>query len=82
MDGGRSAARETGAKRASGERRGIMKTQAQKTVPLGELVRIVFDKAAQYSLDPKEVASLATKTVARMLCRGRNFTPSQPSLAQ
>ena len=70
---------ETGAKRASQERQKIVKTQSQKTVPLGELILTVFDKAAQYSLDPREVSHLATQTVAHILLRGRNLAVSRPS---
>ncbi len=56
-----------------------MKTQSQKTVPLGELILTVFDKAAQYSLDPREVSHLATQTVAHILLRGRNLAVARPS---
>jgi hypothetical protein len=38
-----------------------------KTVPLGELILTVFDKAAQYSADPREVSRLATQTISHML---------------
>jgi hypothetical protein len=44
-----------------------MRTQTTKTVPLGDLVVTVFDKAAQYSADPQEVSRLATHTISRML---------------
>ena len=43
----------------------------RKAVPLGELVLAVFDEAAQYSPDPREVSRLATKAVANMLRRAR-----------
>jgi hypothetical protein len=42
-----------------------------KTVPLGELILAVFDRAATYSTDPREVARLATQAVARMLGRAQ-----------
>jgi hypothetical protein len=44
-----------------------MRTQITKTVPLGDLVLTVFDKAAQYSADPQEVSRLATQTISHML---------------
>ncbi len=44
-----------------------MRTQIPKTVPLGELILTVFDKAAQYSADPQEISRLATQTVSHML---------------
>lgn len=56
-----------------------MKTQTQQTVPLGELILTVFDHAAQFSVDPKEVSHLATETVAHMLWRGGNFAEPRPS---
>jgi hypothetical protein len=60
------------------ERQRIMKTQSQMTVPLGDLILTVFDKAAQYSLDPQEVSLLATQTVAHMLLRGRSLATPRP----
>ncbi len=59
-----------------------MKTDTQKTVPLGELILTVFDKAAQFSLDPQEVSRLATQTVAHMLLRGRSPDGLAAVLAQ
>jgi hypothetical protein len=56
-----------------------VKSEIQKTVPLGELILTVFDKAAQYSRDPREVSRLATQTLAHMLLRDRNLTVSRPS---
>jgi hypothetical protein len=67
------------AERSSQERQKAVKTQTQKTVSLGELILTVFDKAAQYSLDPREVSRLATQTVAQMLWRGRKLTTPRPS---
>ena len=49
-------------------KKGIQMTNATpRTVPLGELVLTVFDKAAQYSADPREVSLLATQTISHML---------------
>jgi hypothetical protein len=59
--------------------RRIVKNQTQQTVSLGELILAVFDNAAQFSLDPREVSRLATETVAHMLWRGGNFVGAQPS---
>ncbi len=70
---------ESGVERTSQERQKTVKTQIQKTVPLGELILTVFDKAAQYSLDPREVSRLATRTVAHMLSRGRRLVIPPPS---
>jgi hypothetical protein len=44
-----------------------MKTQIPNTVALGELILTVFDKAAEFSADPREVSRLATQTIAHML---------------
>ena len=52
-----------------------MKDKTKQTVTIGDLILTVFDKAAQFSLDPKEVSRLATQTVAHMLLRGRNVVP-------
>jgi hypothetical protein len=46
-----------------------MKNQTRKTVPLGELILAVFDRAAQYSTNPQEVSRLATQAVSHMLWR-------------
>jgi hypothetical protein len=59
--------------------RRIVKNQTQQTVSLGELILAVFDNAAQFSLDPREVSRLATETVAHMLWRGGNFAGAQAS---
>jgi hypothetical protein len=48
-----------------------MRTQVNKTAQLGELVVAVFDKAAHYSSDPREVSRLATRAVAHILRRAR-----------
>jgi hypothetical protein len=39
----------------------------RKSAQLGEVVATAYDKAAQYSADPKVVARLATQAVAFML---------------
>ena len=51
-----------------------MKTKVPKIVPLGELVLAVFDKAGQYSADPREVSRLAARTVSHMLLRAPKLT--------
>jgi hypothetical protein len=54
-----------------------MKTTAHKTAQLGDLVVAAFDKAAQYSTDPREVSRLATRAVMHMLLRARE----EPSIS-
>ena len=44
-----------------------MKATLRKTAELGELVVAAFDTAAHYSTNPREVARLATRSVAHML---------------
>ena len=51
-----------------------METQVPKTVALGELILAVFDKAAQYSADPREVSRLATQAVSHMLRQAPRLT--------
>jgi hypothetical protein len=51
---------------------------------LGELVVAVFDIAAQYSTDPREVSRLATRVVmqiVRRACKARVARPSPTALA-
>jgi hypothetical protein len=48
-----------------------MRTHAHTTTPLGQLVAAVFDEAALYSDNPREVSRLATKAVAHLLERLR-----------
>ena len=50
-----------------------MRTNIHKTVELGDLVVAVFDAAARYSTDPREVSRLATKAVKLMLRRARKL---------
>jgi hypothetical protein len=49
-----------------------MNDRIQVTLPLGELVAAVFDRAATYSKDQREVSRLATMTVMHMLRRARS----------
>jgi hypothetical protein len=70
----------TTAERADQERRQDMKKHIRKTVPLGELILAVFDKAAQYSADPREISRLATQTVSQMLWHAHQVTSSQSLL--
>ena len=42
-------------------------TNTHGEITVGDLVAAVFDAAAQYSSDPKEVSRLATQTVMHML---------------
>ena len=58
-----------------------MRTQIPKTVPLGELILTVFDKAAEYSADPREVSRLAAQTVSHMLWHARRLKSSRQPLA-
>jgi uncharacterized protein (DUF2141 family) len=53
-----------------------MRTQVQRTAQLGELVVAVFDRAAHYSADPREVSRLATQAVAHILRRARKTSIS------
>ena len=60
-----------------------MKTNARKTAPLGELIVAVFDNAARYSTDPREVSRLATEAVMNILGRARQtLTPPLPRTAR
>jgi hypothetical protein len=53
-----------------------MRTQVHKTAQFGELVVAAFDRAADYSTDPREVSRLATQAVAHILRRARNTSIS------
>jgi hypothetical protein len=55
-----------------------MKTDVRKTAQLGELVAAVFDSAACYSADPREVSRLATSAVIAML-RQAQTVPTLPT---
>jgi hypothetical protein len=48
-----------------------MTTDVHKTTQLGELVVAVFDEAARYSADSREVSRLATRAVSRIVRRSR-----------
>ena len=48
-----------------------MRTHARTAAPLGQLVAAVFDEAALYSDNPREVSHLATKAVVHLLERLR-----------
>lgn len=52
-----------------------MKTHVQKRVVLGDLVVAMFDEAANYSTDPREVSRLATWAVNDLL-RGQSLRSS------
>ena len=45
-----------------------MQSQAEirDTIRLGDLIAAIFDEAARYSIDPKEVSRLATLTLMHM----------------
>ena len=59
-----------------------MKTHTHETIRLGDLVVAVFDEAAHYSSDPKEVSRLATQAVMHILRAARNILdPPPPSIA-
>jgi hypothetical protein len=44
-----------------------MKTESRKITPLGELVAAVFDQAAHYTTDSRQMAHLTAQAVAHML---------------
>ena len=43
----------------------------EMSVELGDLVVAIYDEAAGYSADPREVARLATRAIKHLLWRGR-----------
>ncbi len=55
-----------------------MRARVRKTAQLGEVVAAVFDRAAHYSADPKEVSRLATRAVALILGPQRRTLPHPP----
>jgi len=57
-----------------------MRTQVQRTATLGELILAVFDKAALYSADPREIACMATQAVSDLLRHAPKLPLSRPSL--
>ena len=50
------------------------------TVEFGELVLAIYDEAAQYSDDPREVSCLATQTVQEILWHAPKPKSSRPPL--
>ena len=48
-----------------------MRTNRPKSAQLGDLVAAVFDEAAGYSADPREVSNLAVRAVCGLLRRTR-----------
>jgi len=48
-----------------------VKTTTPKTARLGELIAAVFDEAARYSTDPREVSRLATCAVSHLMGQPR-----------
>jgi hypothetical protein len=48
-----------------------MKREPRETAQLGELIVAVFDIAARYSADPREISHLATRAVMEILRRAR-----------
>jgi len=57
-----------------------MKTKIRKTAPLGELILAVFDKAAQYSTNPREISRLATQAVSHLLWHAPGLKVSRSSI--
>jgi hypothetical protein len=58
-----------------------MRTHIHNTTQLGELVVAVFNEAARYSANPREVSRLATRVVKRMVRRSRRaLAPSRPPM--
>ena len=56
-----------------------MKAHTRQAVMLGDLVAAVFDEAAQYNSDPREVSRIAAMVVHRILRRaGLNRRLSDP----
>jgi hypothetical protein len=53
-----------------------MRAELRKTAELGEVVAAAFDKAADYSTNPRTVSRLVTQAVARMLRSQRGRTTS------
>jgi len=53
-----------------------MRADLRKTAELGEVVAAAFDKAADYSINPRKVSRLVTRAVALMLRNQRVRTTS------
>jgi hypothetical protein len=61
-------------------RRKQMRRNKNKIMRLGDLIVAIFDEAAHYSTDPKEVSRRATQTVMHMLQSARRrLVPLSPS---
>lgn len=60
-----------------------MKTNIRVTARFGDLVVAAFDRAARYSLDPREVSRLARLALLRLLQRARvlDLSARVPALA-
>jgi hypothetical protein len=58
-----------------------MRTQVQRSVPLGELILAAFDNAALYSTDPREISRLATQAVSDLLRHAPKLSLSRSSLS-
>ena len=48
-----------------------MRTRTRKTARLGDLVAAVFDEAARYSANRREISRLATEAAMHLVLRGR-----------
>jgi hypothetical protein len=48
-----------------------MKRTTRRTAQLGELIAAVFDEAARYSANPREVSRLATHAVSHLMLQPR-----------
>jgi hypothetical protein len=46
-----------------------VKRKTDKTARLGDVIAAVFDEAARYSRDPREVSRLATRAVRHLMRR-------------
>jgi hypothetical protein len=58
-----------------------MRTHNHEIIRLGDLVVAVFDEAALYSSDPKEVSRLAIQTLRHLLPSARRIlAPPPPSI--
>ena len=58
-----------------------MRTHNHEIIRLGDLVAAVFDEAALYSSNPKEVSRLAAQAVMHMLRTARRtLAPLPPSI--
>lgn len=58
-----------------------MTTRACGTAQLGDVIAAVFDEAARYSTDPKQVARLATRAVQHLLRHSRVRSRVGPNFA-